>query len=129
MGLGAVLEWLADDMRKKFGLSIALQSDYGIELRSSDLRIFLYESARELLFNVVKHAKAKSATLRVARSSGDVVCIEVRDKGVGMKPNPRRRTAFGLFSIRERAEALDGRLDVVSAPGKGTRVTLTVPNR
>jgi hypothetical protein len=58
--------------------------------------------------------------------------VEVTDHGSGFDPAARRLVptdegGFGLFSIRERLDLMGGRVDVASSPGKGTRVTLTVP--
>jgi signal transduction histidine kinase len=55
--------------------------------------------------------------------------LRVEDDGRGFSPDrlPRRGSGFGLVSMRERAEALGGRLTVASRPGEGTRVELVVP--
>ena len=100
------------------------------EVADGALRILLYQSLREILFNVVKHAGAAEARL-VARTAPDGltdVCVE--DDGPGFDPDARsddHPDGFGLFSVRERLTFAGGRFTVVSAPGAGTRVTLSVP--
>lgn len=94
----------------------------------------LYRIAQESLNNVVKHAHARHAWVRLAVAR-DVVRLSVRDDGVGFEPRggastPGRSSAsggFGLTGMRERAKLLGGTLRVESAPGAGTRVIATVP--
>jgi signal transduction histidine kinase len=76
----------------------------------------------ESLANVVKHAGASRATVEISRADGEVL-IEVTDDGVGGAD----ATGAGIRGLRDRVETLDGRLDVVSEPGHGTRVTAAIP--
>ncbi len=71
-----------------------------------ELRILLFESVRELLFNVVKHAKANEARVTITRLGDEEVQIEVADRGVGFKPDKSENGSggrgCGLASMRER---------------------------
>jgi signal transduction histidine kinase len=94
----------------------------------------LFQSVRELLFNVVKHAGVDEATVSLSQvpRPRPSVMVEVTDRGRGFEPAKRRLVpteegGFGLFSIRERIDLIGGRVEVASSPGKGTRVTLSVP--
>jgi signal transduction histidine kinase len=84
-----------------------------------------YYVVSEALANVVKHAGATSATVRVAHGEGRVL-VEVEDDGVG---GARLEGGSGLCGLRDRVEALDGRLGVESAPGTGTVVRAEIPVR
>jgi signal transduction histidine kinase len=95
-------------------------------------RVTLFRSVRELLFNVVKHAGVTSARIRLGRTADGRVCIVVSDEGAGFNPETLRtrdRTegGFGLLSLRERLDLLGGRLEVESAPGRGSRFTIIGP--
>jgi len=86
---------------------------------------------RELLLNVVKHAKANKVKVSVRRISSQV-SVSVEDDGIGFDPDKVVSTAareggFGLFSIRERLEQLGGHLEIKSEPGRGCKVTVTAP--
>jgi signal transduction histidine kinase len=81
-----------------------------------------YFVASEALANVVKHAHASRATIDISRTNG-CVAIEVRDDGVG-GADP---AGAGLDGLRDRVEAVDGRLRVHSVPGHGTLVTAAIP--
>ena len=86
----------------------------------------------EAFSNVLRHAHAKRVTVaHVLRQPSDFT-LEIRDDGVGhdasAAPGPRRAaTAQGLANMRRRAELLDATLSIESAPGRGTRVCLTMP--
>jgi PAS domain S-box-containing protein len=129
-GLNAGLEWLARWMRSKHGLSVELSMDHPVPLRE-DVKVLLFESVRELLFNVVKHSQTRSATVDLRRGARDLQVI-VSDEGCGFNVDsiPQVGDAaagFGLFTIRERLDLMGGRLEVDSAAGKGCRCLLTVP--
>ncbi len=126
-GLAASLRWLCEQM-DRFGLRAAMQVTGDPDGRvTEELRLFLFQSVRELLFNVVKHASTDTARLSLSRSP-EAVRITVQDEGAGFagKEDPNG-PGFGLFNIREGLYLHGGELEVTSAPGQGTRVTLTVP--
>ena len=86
----------------------------------------LYRLGQEALANVVKHAGASTATVRIA-ATGDTVEIEVNDDGRGFDPAAVGPDHFGLRSMRGRIADLGGRLEVTSAPGRGTALRVDVP--
>jgi signal transduction histidine kinase len=131
MGFGAAVEWLVEEVQKRHGLPVRLEGDDLDAPLDENGRMLLFRTVRELLMNVVRHARAHCATISIRRE-GDGLCIEVVDDGVGFDASGvalGRNGAgrFGLFSIRERLEGLGGRFDVASRPGLGTRVTLWTP--
>ncbi|MGI5916596.1 MAG: response regulator [Anaerolineae bacterium] len=127
-GLPAALDWLGRWKRERYGLIVDLDIDDEAQVPDEGLRAFLFRSARELLLNVVKHAGTHRATLSLKRYRGEV-CLTVEDAGKGMATEhaSARQNTFGLFSIRERIEYLGGHMELVSAPGQGTRITLCAP--
>jgi two-component system NarL family sensor kinase len=87
--------------------------------------------ARELLQNVVRHARATTVELTL-RESDEATEIVVKDDGVGFDASGAASAieangSFGLFSIRERLDYLDGRLVIDSSPGAGTSIIIRVP--
>ncbi len=84
-----------------------------------------YRIGQEALHNALRHAAAQVVTVALRAGAGSLV-LEVTDDGRGFDvAAPSRR--FGLASMRERARAVGGRLQVVSRPGAGTAVRLVVP--
>ena len=83
---------------------------------------------QEALANVRKHAHARQAQIRVSADAGQVT-VAVEDDGVGSDPTVRERSSphFGLATMRERAAAVGGHLEIDSGPGRGTRVIVQVP--
>jgi PAS domain S-box-containing protein len=129
-GLNAGLKWLARHMTEKQGLFVELEMQEDADLLP-DIRVLLFESVRELLFNVVKHAQTRSATVNVRRIS-DHLRVTVSDEGVGfdpvaISPAGEEGRGFGLFNIRERLEFIGGSLEIDSNLGQGSRFMLTVP--
>ena len=82
-----------------------------------------YYVVSEALANVAKYAQASEATVRIARDNGQVV-VEVRDDGIGgADPD----AGSGLRGLRDRVSALEGQLEVTSAPGQGTSIRAEIP--
>jgi PAS domain S-box-containing protein len=127
-GLNAGLEWLARRMADTQGLFVELTTEQ-VEHLSDDLTILLFESVRELLFNVVKHAQARSAHVNLRRIDGSLQ-LTVSDQGVGFDLNAMPTSGdgrFGLFGVRERLELFGGKLEINSTPGRGSRLVICVP--
>lgn len=135
-GLAAALTWLGDHMEEAYGLRVHTEADAGAEPRHEALSVLLYESVREMLFNVLKHARVNECRVCMARGEADTVRIAVEDEGAGFDPNTveqrgagEEQAGFGLFSVRERLELHRGGLNIRSAPGRGTCMVLTAPLR
>jgi two-component system, chemotaxis family, CheB/CheR fusion protein len=95
---------------------------------SEPVRSFLYKAAREILFNVVKHARVSEAHLRLQRVR-DQLRLTISDKGRGFDLQALVETSgFGLLSVRERVEFLGGRMKIKSALGKGSTFLIAVPD-
>lgn len=132
LGIFSALEWLTEDVGAKHGLSVkfeARKSSGSLSL-PHDVEVLLFQAARELLTNVVKHAKTSSAIVRLS-SRGRSVRVTVSDKGTGFDPRediqPSMKGGFGLYSIRERLKHVGGSLTIKSKSGQGTTVLISVP--
>lgn len=92
----------------------------------------LYRGAQEALRNIVKHADARRVQF-VLQSPESRAVLDVIDDGVGFEPDAVTRHGesghFGLVALRDLVESVGGRVEIVSAPGSGTRVRLEVPQR
>src|SRR5262249_32905605 len=116
--LPAALTWLANWTQTKYGLEVKVTADPRAVSARKDVRTLLFESVRERLFNVVKHARVDRVVLDLAVDPGDLLCITVTDEGVGFEPSlivdrqSAGRVGWGLFSIRERLSQLGGRFEI-----------------
>ncbi|WP_157264378.1 sensor histidine kinase [Azohydromonas aeria] len=133
LGLVPALQWLCEEMERRYGLHVEFVDDALEKPLSQDTRSIVYRAVRELLINVAKHAKVDTALL-VSCVQGRRIVIRVSDDGVGFDFQSIRaesvagsRYNLGLASIPERVAFLGGRFDIESRPGQGTTVTLTVP--
>ncbi len=126
-GLVTGLTWLADQM-KQHGLQVVLTVGIPSVELPEEHAILLFQSVRELLMNVVKHAGRPHATLAINIVQGQL-SLTVSDKGDGfdvMTTQTPGDTHFGLFSIRERMEGIGGLFEIVSTPQQGTIARLLV---
>lgn len=127
--LREALERLAERFGRETGLptrldTAALADDAGLT-RAEE--IVLLRGAQEALANVRRHAAASAVVLRIGVGEAGQVSVHVSDDGVGF--DPAAGDGVGLAGLRDRAEQVGGAVDVVSAPGEGTRVTVQVPAR
>lgn len=130
-GLADSLRWLQSVMRELHGLEVVVEVEETNLAPDTDTSQFLFQSTRELLFNVKKHAGVNRATVRLAQQEGDLV-IHVIDEGGGFDQEKHKmqndsRCCSGLSSLRERLTLMGGRLEIRSSPGGGTHVEMHVP--
>jgi signal transduction histidine kinase len=125
-GLVAALTKQASALGAREGLAIEVDGPDGRLPLEPEVDEQLYRLGQEALSNVVKHAGASRATVRIA-ATDDTVSIEVADDGRGFDPAAVGPEHFGLRSMRGRVADLGGRLQVTSAPGRGTVLRVEVP--
>jgi len=127
----AVAEWLNKRIEKQYCIATEFEDDKKPKPLSADVSAILFRNIRELLFNVVKHAKANKVKVSIHRIDDRIqICVE--DDGKGFEPaeitaKSVSAGAFGLFSVKERLERLEGHLQIESKPGKGCKITMTGP--
>ena len=132
-GLGAAMDWLARWMRDKYALHVLMEVDPQVTDVRDDLKVLLFQSVRELLFNVVKHAHVMKASVKILQPTDRQLHVIVSDEGVGFDPQAvwlrgaNTAAGFGLFSIQERLTLLGGRLEIQSGPQQGSTFTLIMP--
>jgi signal transduction histidine kinase len=124
LGLVATLEILAREFAERSGVEV----ECALEPVALDAtaELMVYRLVQEAITNISKYAKARHVWLALASREGRVE-VSVRDDGVGFDTAVPPRSAYGLVGMRFRVEAAGGRLSVVSAPGRGTQLTVTLP--
>jgi len=132
LGLAKAIEGLAEAVARASGIEISAIVDDVDEVFTEELRINFYRIVQEGLQNIVKHAHATEATVRVEHH-GDRVVLTIQDNGQGLPSGSRisdsARGGFGLTGMAERAALLSGVLKVHSEPGHGTIVHMEIPVR
>ena len=124
-GLVAALAKQAAALSAREGLVIEVDGPDGRLPLDAEVEEQLYRLGQEALANVVKHARASTATVRIAVADGTVT-VEVADDGRGFDPATVGPEHFGLRSMRGRVADLGGRLELTSAPGAGTVLRVQV---
>ncbi len=128
LGLWPALEWLVERTEGR-GLRCVGSCLTPLPDLSVDARVCVFQVARELLGNVVRHAQASTAWLSIGVRA-DRLALRVRDDGRGMEwppRDPRGASGFGLFGIKERVHALGGVFTVHAEPGEGAVVDVEIP--
>lgn len=126
------IEWLVAQIQDHSNILIYFADDGRPKPLSENTRYFLYHAIRELLLNVVKHAKTHSAEVSLSIENDTLMCV-ISDDGAGMDANVHavsnkyKNGNFGLFNLRERIVSMGGAMSIQSAENKGTTITLSLP--
>jgi signal transduction histidine kinase len=118
-------------MYRRYGLPVSVDTVQVLQKIAEPASIILFAVVRELLLNVVKHARATEANVRVCDENG-ILVISISDNGAGFAADPKnlqrlRGERFGLFSISERVGYLGGEFTIRSSPGAGTAAVIRIP--
>jgi signal transduction histidine kinase len=124
---GATLAEAVERLTARFGVETGVAIDAYVspdlgEL-SRDREVVLLRAVQEALANVRRHARARLVTVSLGRE-GDCVQVQITDDGIGFDASGH---GFGLRGMRDRADEAGGRLDLTTAPGRGTTVVVRVP--
>jgi signal transduction histidine kinase len=131
IGLADALQEMTEQMGFSHSLRITWENSGPPLHVDEESRTLLYKAVRELLTNVVKHARAQAVSVSL-RNDGGTLRISVADDGIGFQSQqPQRHNAavthrFGLFNIRERLKDIGGTLSIESIPNCGTTATIVV---
>ena len=133
-GLQRALEQTADTFFERSGIALEFENREPLPKLPADREIQIYYIVQEALANVRRHSGARGATLRIERVGGEMV-ITVEDDGRGFPPEAQRaesalaagRASFGLEIMRDRAQAVGGRIAFDNLPGGGARVCVRLP--
>ena len=132
LGLLAAVEWQLEEFGKRHGIKVELDRNCDEILfrnKDKDSDISVFRIFQEALNNIAKHAEATSVVVTVL-DEGDAFIITIADDGRGFDVNTRANSdSFGIISMEERVLVMAGSVDVISSPGNGTFVKLSLPRR
>jgi len=130
LGLLPALLWLIERFSADAKIEVAFAHE-GIDRRfAREIETAAFRIVQEALSNAVKHAREAQPAVRVFLRDG-VLSVQVEDRGPGFSPSDELAApaGSGLIGMRERAEAVSGRIEIDSKPGAGTRVSAELPVR
>ena len=128
-GLPEAVIWLGAQMKEQYDLDVTVHANGVHAVFDEDVRLLVFQTVRELLFNVVKHSETLKATVTFEQQDGEVN-ITVSDDGKGFeteKVMENWQARHGLLRMRDRLFLLGCNLKIQSAPNNGTRITIEAP--
>ncbi|MBE0672113.1 MAG: GAF domain-containing sensor histidine kinase [Anaerolineales bacterium] len=134
-GLTAAVQAMADKMLETFSQKVVVNIDERIttqlEMGKQGVIFYIIEEA---VNNARKHAAAETITVRLSQMEVGIALLEINDNGLGFDVNAmtqaydkRSNSSLGMVNLRERAELVNGLLQIDSSPGKGTKVQVYIP--
>ncbi len=125
LGLALALREAAQATAKRADLNLELDIPELVITLSPAVEQGIYRIAQEALENVIRHARARRLSVKLA-CSPTLLELSISDNGLGFSPDTLNETSnrFGLRGMRERAAVLGGTLQIISQPGQGTRIYL-----
>ncbi len=131
LGLGDAVGRLLRDFEERTGTPVRFTQGRFPRRLEPELGSSLFRIAQEGLANVERHARASKVSLRLWREGAHLGLL-LKDDGVGfdlrrLRPLKGRRSGYGLRNVRERVEALGGRVGLATEPGKGTELRVLLP--
>jgi signal transduction histidine kinase len=128
LGLVPTLNWYVDNFVRNKDLDVVIQEAGFDEDLPRPASLALYRVAQEALMNVLRHSWATKVTISLTKGYPYAI-MEVEDNGQGIsrKKGQKEAKGLGLVTMRERIEYLGGTFQVISSPGKGTRIRVKIP--
>ncbi|WP_316366409.1 ATP-binding protein [Candidatus Thiodiazotropha sp. CDECU1] len=127
LGLVTAIERLVDgwnDRQEECFCALTIRGNY--DAINEDTAITLYRIVQEALTNVAKHAAAEKVEIQIEQGTNRKIALHIRDNGRGFDQNSRRK-GMGLLGMRERVEALNGKISLASEPDRGVSIDIHIP--
>jgi len=127
IGLAAAVEWQAREFQRRTGIRCTVDIEPGFADPDKERSTALFRIFQELLTNVARHANA--SRVKALLSDGEEISLTVEDNGRGVKSEELEgNKSLGFLGLRERVLAFGGSIDVRGEEGKGTTVSVSIPN-
>ncbi len=127
LGLVAAIDWHLNQFETRSGIKTTLKEPVTDVVLSEDKKTGIFRIFQESLTNVARHAAAKTVTVDLSHSNGDII-LKIIDDGKGFdKLRLGERRTLGILGMEERTTMMGGTYDIHSVPGKGTEVIVTIP--
>lgn len=116
---------LVRELKTKVPMELTLEIDEELNL-GKGIENHLFRIIQEAMSNTLRHAKADKMEIRIHRRA-ETVKVFLRDNGVGFELDEKKQASYGLTTMQERVREIGGSIQFITAPGKGTRIEITVP--
>lgn len=128
LGLPLAIRQLAEEAAARANLELDFQITEPLPVLAPEVSHAIYRVAQEAIMNVNYHANARKLTVHVT-SDKETVQLTVGDDGGGFEPNQSYPNHWGLEGMNERAQLVNGQLQIESQAGRGTTIQLTIPEK
>jgi len=127
IGLAAAIEWQAREFQRRTGVRCTVEIGPGFTDPDRERSTALFRIFQELLTNVARHANA--SRVKATLGDGEEISLVVEDNGRGVRSEELEgNKSLGFLGLRERVLAFGGSIDVRGEEGKGTKVSVSIPN-
>ncbi|MED4602611.1 sensor histidine kinase [Paenibacillus validus] len=118
------------ELMQELAAKVPMEMDWEL---SDDIKLpkgiedHLFRIAQEAMSNALRHSKATKLEVRLTQPSADAVRLLIRDNGVGFDLDMRKQASYGIVTMNERVNEIGGSMNLLTAPGKGTRIEIRIP--
>ena len=128
LGLAAAIEWYCDEFEKRTGIKCSLKLDDSI-FGDPQKNLVFFRVLQEALTNVIRHANASSVTIKLHHTLKGTT-LAIQDDGIGItREKIESAKSLGLIGMRERIRQFEGKVNISSKKGHGTKLTIFIPER
>jgi signal transduction histidine kinase len=123
------IEWLCRQLKETTGIPVK----FSVSVPEKDLKISnqiakcMFRVCQEAFTNITRHSQAKNVIVSINIPNGTII-LTIKDDGIGFNPETvKNKKSFGILGMRERVLSLNGKFDLVSSPGEGTKIIVSLP--
>jgi Signal transduction histidine kinase len=127
LGLVSAIEWYCDEFEKRTGIKCSLELENS-DIDDSQISLTFFRVLQETLTNVIRHAKASDVKVTLNQTHKGTTLV-IKDNGIGITADKLdSNQSLGLISMRERVRQFNGKIDISSKKGDGTKLTFFIPS-
>jgi len=126
IGLAAAMEWYCEDFSTRTGLTVKMEFE-DIQIENMNSNLALYRVLQESLTNIIRHANAKTATVKLSSSLRKIILL-IHDDGIGIPDDKiKSSNSLGLLGMFERIKYAGGQMNISNPATGGTRILVEIP--
>jgi PAS domain S-box-containing protein len=128
LGLVPAIEWQAAEFQNRFKIKCNVSINKSDIIIKDEISIAVFRIFQETLTNVARHSGATKVDVNLIFYDDNKLIIDIADNGVGIEQEQINSSkSLGLFGMRERVNILNGKMEIIGEPGKGTKVRVSIP--
>jgi signal transduction histidine kinase len=128
LGLVPAIQWQAAEFQNRFNIQCNTSINKSDIIIKDEISIAVFRIFQETLTNVARHSGATKVDVNLNFYNDDKLIMDIADNGVGIEQEKIYSSkSLGLFGMRERVNILKGNMEIISDPGKGTKVSVSIP--